>query len=86
MTGPSTLDYYAQMSNHGKLIEVEPRTGSLYIIPAYGFLEGVEIRFTPPVTNMDAAKPYRFIIEPIDGELPMQVFARVRSIKMPGES
>lgn len=72
-----------EMAETGRLIEVAARTGSLYVIPPWGYLEAVEVRFTPPLANMDASAPLRLILEPMDGAgslAGMQVFARVRDV------
>lgn len=71
------------IADTGKLIEVTARTGAMFVIPSWGFLEAIEIRFTPPTPNLDAARPMRLILEPIDNDrVPsFQVFARVRDVK-----
>lgn len=63
-----------------KVIEVKPRTGRLYEIPAYGFLEQIEIRFADPIPNMDAGNPYRLLIDYLPDDAPFQVFAKVRNV------
>ena len=71
----------AWMTSEGKLLEVPARTGALYVLPAWGFLEAVEVRFSPPIPNMDAASPYQIILAPIDPMPGFQVFARVRNVR-----
>lgn len=60
-----------------KAIEIQPRTGTLYQIPAWGWLEEIEIRWIDPVPNMDAGNLYEMLVE----RLPpgFQVFAIVRN-------
>jgi len=72
------------MADSGKLIEVVARTGSFYEIPAWGFLEAIEIRFTPPLPNMEAGNLNKLIIDVVSGTMGSaspQVFARVRDVK-----
>ena len=76
-------DYGYAISNEGKMEELHPRTGDYFIVPAFGFIEAIEIRFTPPIPNMEAAAPYRMIVEffAADGtRVPHQVFARFRKV------
>lgn len=72
-----------EIADTGHLIEVQPRTGNLFVIPAWGYLEALEVRWTPPLPNMDVGLPINVIIEPFAmGQLqPFQVFARVRDVK-----
>ena len=72
------------IADSGKLIEVVARTGSFYEIPAYGFLEAIEIRFTPPLPNMDANYLNKLILDVVSGPMATaspQVFARVRNVR-----
>lgn len=61
-----------------RVIEVPARTGTLYQLPAYGFLEEIEIRWPDPLPNMDAGNLYEMLVE----RLPpgFQVFVKVRSV------
>lgn len=63
-----------------KVIPVTPRTGDLYQIPAWGYLEEIEIRFLPPLANMDANNLWEVLIERLPKN-SFQVFAKVRNVK-----
>lgn len=77
-----TSDIRSLMAETGKRIEVTARTGDLYELPAWGFLEAVEVVFTPPVPNMNVASPHRLIVEWLsDAPQGVQVFAVVRNVK-----
>jgi hypothetical protein len=70
------------MADAGKRIEVTARTGDLYTLPAWGYLEAVEVRFTPPVDNMNENNPHRLIIEWLtDAPAGVQVYAIVRNVE-----
>lgn len=68
-------------NGRARLIELAPRTGSLYILPAWGYLEGIEIRYVDPIANMDTGQPHEMLIE----RLPpgFQVYLKVRDVPDP---
>lgn len=45
------------------LERIRPRTGNLFQIPAYGYLERIEIRWPIPIPNMNASNQIEFILE-----------------------
>lgn len=62
-----------------KTIQVKRRTGDLWQVPPWGYLEQIEIRWVDPIPNMDCHTPIEFLLE----RLPpgYEIIAKVRNVR-----